>query len=603
MRLLYLNFNLWMKDEKKVAMQTGFMSCHVVEEIIRIGQIKGWDVPQFHLPKTETANQLWNTKSSKRTNKTKPIPEDVFDKILYHAVHDEKDVLTKAGIIIQSQTGLRINEVLSIQEGCVKCTSDGYDYMEVTLAKTEKGEPIIHKVFINDIVKDAIAELSEYTAELRKESGLKELFVIRNHGIRALNVAKWNENRLSHFIERYGIRDNKGELYPLTSHQFRATFVRERTKKPFGTSMQRSSLNTLKSIIRWCQLHRPNDVPTTEIFTGNEYIGVNRKLKIDFIPDDVVAQINEALKKEENPYLKYGIIILQSTGMRIGDLLKLHIDCIKPHLISGYTIEWTQHKGHKDKPPMPVRSECVAAIEKLIKITAELRDEADEKDKDTLMIWRVPKGKCCGKVIAINAVRFNNKWMKKFIKKNNIKDANGDYYNLTSHQFRRTLGTDMLSKGTNINVIQQVLGHSDPSVTKRFYADVKDKERAEVFKSVGVIGNINQIQSSAFDNVSEFEWFKANKDKGACMCDGYCTKPVVDGKICDRLIKRQKCYTCSRYITTPEYLEAHKKHLANLEKQLEEGAIYGEHYAEHFIPTIEVLKVIIERLEGLQNGN
>ena len=382
------------------------------------------------------------------------------------------------------------------------------------------------------------------------------------------------------------------------------TTISERTKKPFGTSMQRNCLKALKSVVYWCQLHRPNDVPTTEIFTGNEYIGVNRKLKIDFIPDDVVAQINEALKKEENPYLKYGIIILQSTGMRIGDLLKLRIDCIKPHLISGYTIEWTQHKGRKDKAPMPVRSECVAAIERLVEITAELRDEADEKDKNTLMIWRVPKGRCCGKVMAINDVRFNNDWMKKFIKKNNIKDANGDYYNLTSHQFRRTLGTDMLSKGTNINVIQQVLGHSDPSVTKRFYADVKDKERAEVFKSVGVIGNINQIQSSAFDNVSEFEWFKANKDKCvAGLCDGYCTKPVTDGNICPRLLKRQKCYTCSRYITTPEYLEAHKQHLANLEKQLEEGAIYGEHYAEHFIPTIEVLKVIIERLEGLRNGN
>ena len=362
-------------------------------------------------------------------------------------------------------------------------------------------------------------------------------------------------------------------------------------------------MDVLKSVIRWCQLHRPNDVPTIEIFTGSEYIGINRKVKIDFIPNDVVAQINEALKTEKNPYLKCGIIILQSTGMRIGDFLKLRIDCIKPHLISGYTIEWTQHKGHKNKPPMPVRSECVAAIEKLVEITSELRDEADEKDKDTLMIWRVPVGKGAGKVMPISKKTFGTVWFDKFIKDNNIKDANGDYYNLTSHQFRRTLGTDMLSKGTNINVIQHVLGHSDPSVTKRFYADVKDKERAEVFKSVGVIGNINQIQSSAFDNVSEFEWFKANKDKGACMCDGYCTKPVVDGKICDRLLKRQKCYTCSRYITTPEYLEAHKQHLANLEKQLEEGAIYGEHYAEHFIPTIEVLKVIIERLEGLQNGN
>lgn len=387
---------------------------------------------------------------------------------------------------------------------------------------------------------------------------------------------------------------------------FLRTYISDKTSKPLTYNSQKIRLDCLKSVIRWCQIHRPNDVPTTEIFTGSEYIGINRKVKIDFIPDDVVAQINEALKTEKNPYLKCGIIILQSTGMRIGDLLKLRIDCIKPHLISGYTIEWTQHKGHKDKPPMPVRSECVAAIEKLIEITEPLRNEVIERDKDNLLIYRYLKGsqygKYNGKVATPTSSAFSY-WFDTFIKRNNIKDANGDYYNLTSHQFRRTLGTDMLSKGTNINVIQQVLGHSNPSVTKRFYADVKDKERAEVFKSVGVIGNINQIQSSVFDNVSEFEWFKANKDKGACMCDGYCTKPVVDGKICDRLLKRQKCYTCSRYITTPEYLEAHKQHLANLEKQLEEGAIYGEHYAEHFIPTIEVLKVIIERLEGLQNGN
>lgn len=237
----YLNFNLWMKDEKKVSTSTGRLSCHVVEEIIRIGQIKGWNVPQFHLPKTETANQLWNRKSSMRANKTKPIPEDVFDKILYHAVHDENDVLTKAGIIIQSQTGLRINEVLSIQEGCVKHTSDGYDYMEVTLGKTEKGEPIIHKVFINELVKDVIAELSEYTVELRKESGLKELFVHKitkkNNAIEVFAKDGYQAYKLNTFIKRHDIRDNKGELYPLTSHQFRATFVRGLIKRKVPIAM------------------------------------------------------------------------------------------------------------------------------------------------------------------------------------------------------------------------------------------------------------------------------------------------------------------------------------------------------------------------------
>lgn len=237
----YLNFNLWMKDEKKVATGTGFSTCHAVEEIIRIGQIKGWNVPQFHLPKTETANQLWNRKKSMKTNKTKPIPEDVFDKILYHAVHDEKDALTKAGIIIQSQTGLRINEVLSIQEGCVKRTSDGYDYMEVTLGKTEKGEPIIHKVFINNLVKDAIAELSEYTAELRKESGLKELFLCKNRNkgnlIDVYNSDRFGLRKYNAFVKKYDIRDNKGKLYQLASHQFRATFVRELIKRKVPIAM------------------------------------------------------------------------------------------------------------------------------------------------------------------------------------------------------------------------------------------------------------------------------------------------------------------------------------------------------------------------------
>ena len=443
---------------------------------------------------------------------------------------------------------------------------------------------------IKDVVKDYVWQ--NYRVGNKTLNSLRGVFLDRFRYVDEFMVAskmksfkEWDNNHVDDFVS------------------YLKTVLAFQRGTPLSYRSQKVTLDTLKSVIYWCQLHRPNDVPATEIFTGNEYIGVNRKLKIDFIPDDVIAQINEALRTEENPYLKYGIIILQSTGMRIGDLLKLRIDCIKPHLISGYTIEWTQHKGRRDKAPMPVRSECVAAIEKLIEVTAELRSEADEKDKDTLMIHRIHKGIGAGSVGVITAQTFSQNWFRDFIKENNIKDANGDYYNLTSHQFRRTLGTDMLSKGTNINVIQQVLGHSDPSVTKRFYADVKDKERAEVFKSVGVIGNINQIQSSAFDNVSEFEWFKANKDKGACMCDGYCTKPVVDGKICDRLLKRQKCYTCSRYITTPEYLEAHKQHLANLEKQLEEGAIYGEHYAEHFIPTIEVLKAIIERLEGLQNGN
>lgn len=231
---LFLNYVLWLKEDKKVAQSTGYERCLVVEEIIKIGQIKGWNVPKTNIFVDFTSSNLWDLKKSLKENKTKPIPEDIFDKILQCALK-EKNILTKAGIIIQSQTGLRINEVLSIRQGCVRTTNDGYDYMEVTLSKTEKGEPIIHKVFINELVKNAVAELEEHTKDLREESGLKELFLskIRSKGntIDVLNIDNFSDKRLPQFIKKWGIKDTSGNLYPLKSHQFRATFVRELIKQ------------------------------------------------------------------------------------------------------------------------------------------------------------------------------------------------------------------------------------------------------------------------------------------------------------------------------------------------------------------------------------
>ncbi|WP_252235948.1 site-specific integrase [Clostridium sp. CH2] len=226
---VFLNYALWIKEEK--GLSAGYSKCKTVEEIIKIGQIKGWNVPKTNIFVDFTSNDLWDIKKGLKENKTKPIPEGIFDKILQCALK-EKNILTKSGIIIQSQTGLRINEVLSIRQGCVHTTNDGYDYMEVTLGKTEKGENVIHKVFINELVKNVVEELEEYTKDLREESGLKELFLVRyNKGFEVLKIDKFTNRRLPSFIKRWDIRDSKGNLYPLTSHQFRATFVRELIKQ------------------------------------------------------------------------------------------------------------------------------------------------------------------------------------------------------------------------------------------------------------------------------------------------------------------------------------------------------------------------------------
>lgn len=227
-----LSFALWMKKECGISKRTGYLASYAVEEMLRVGQIKGWLVPKGDVLTGATAAEIWGSGKDETTDKNvKPIPDDVFDEIMCHVMdykaYNTGDILTKCGIIIQSQTGLRINEVLSIKSGCLHQTENKPAYFEVAVSKTAKGEPVSHQIFANELVVDAIQELENHTAALRQESGMSELFLTRNRGICVPKTTNWSKSRLRTFIRRCDIRDSDGALYHLTSHQFRSTFVKQ----------------------------------------------------------------------------------------------------------------------------------------------------------------------------------------------------------------------------------------------------------------------------------------------------------------------------------------------------------------------------------------
>jgi len=398
----FLCFNIWLKDIRMASQSAGYQQSHVVEDIIKIGQIKDWRVPKENIFKGVTSNQLWDIKQSLKSNRTKPIPEDIFDRILYHAVHDETDILTKAGIIIQSQTGLRINEILSIQEGCVKVMRDGnntYDYMEVTLPKTEKGEAIVHKVFINELTKNVIAELTNATKDLRKESGLKELFLTRSktlHGrIVVYKSDRFGPVKLNPFIKRWDIRGNKGELYHLAPHQFRATFVRELIKQkiPIAMIMKQYDHVSIEMTAHYLTLKEEevkeiySDMilsPESKIsgLRANEIKGKLDKLFYGKTADEIDSEIDNLAKSMSFNPLPTGVCLYDFrrgnctdgdgcfmyncsnyiTEVRFYPILKTELDLLEKEMSRlktlGYEREWQkQHIKHKYLKPLVVSLE------------------------------------------------------------------------------------------------------------------------------------------------------------------------------------------------------------------------------------------------------
>lgn len=226
-----LEFVDYLMKEKKVTIRTGYSITSCLEELFRIGRIKGWDVPANDVFALITAKDLWQRNRRSEVNKTEPIPDEIFDRILDCAVNREPFRLTTAGIILQSQTGLRINEILSLKEGCIERMADGTACMNVTISKTERGDAINHKILVNNLVVQTIERLEAYTRLLREESGWKELFLVKHEIIRNLNGMNWTSSRLKRFTQKHEICGENGEIYPLYSHQFRSSFVRNLIKK------------------------------------------------------------------------------------------------------------------------------------------------------------------------------------------------------------------------------------------------------------------------------------------------------------------------------------------------------------------------------------
>ena len=129
--------------------------------------------------------------------------------------------------------------------------------------------------------------------------------------------------------------------------------------------------------------------------------------KMNLVTDGEMELFLSRLDKRRD-ILLYKMLYL--TGARIQEVLDLEIDSV----------------------PLPDMSQLVGCFRQI-------------KSKGTLMIWRVPQGRGTGSVSVITTQTFSQNWFRDFIEYNNIKDAYGDYYNLTSHQFRRSPLDDVVA--------------------------------------------------------------------------------------------------------------------------------------------------------------
>lgn len=227
-----------------------------------------------------------------KTTKERHTVETVKNVILY-ALKDE-NIFTKASVIIQTQTGLRVSELLSIEEGCLKY-NDGEPMLEYWTRKTKVGNVLV-TTFANALVCEVVNELEKYTREFRKIINSRRLFV---HSIRFNslicefnNPCNFNRDYIKPFIKRWNIQQYD-ELIQLSSHYFRHYFAQGAWRK--GLSISEIS-----------KLMNHDSLNMTETYTYNLREEISNRFidiltKGEMIAGTDVANIKERLKKD-NPF-------------------------------------------------------------------------------------------------------------------------------------------------------------------------------------------------------------------------------------------------------------------------------------------------------------
>lgn len=387
---------------------------------------------------------------------------------------------------------------------------------------------------------------------------------------------------------------------------FLKTVPSEQTGKKIKLKSQYTAMSSFEAFVSWVQIHYEAMAPSGDIFADVFYKKVNGGKPISYYSENVLKQIDAALNSEENPYTKAIISISRHTGLRLCDILSLEVNCAHEAAFSGYEIRYYNHKERREGNAISIPFNCYRAIQELVKYTDDLRDEAPDICKNALFIHRITRSlpnatKGSIRVISDKGIET---WMDKFSESHDIRDENGELVKIRAHMMRRSLGTHMIADGVSPIAVQNVLDHANLKTTTTYYVGEVDKKRAKVTQKLGIIGKIEDVPDSVFESPKEKEWFLAHKNTAACLSDGYCTKEITrDGELCEKLVARDKCYRCPKFITTPEFLDALIARRDRLMQQIENGiAVGGAHYADHFTKTIEVLNEIISALTEIKRS-
>ncbi|MBE9193355.1 tyrosine-type recombinase/integrase [Gloeocapsopsis crepidinum LEGE 06123] len=282
--------------------------------------------------------------------------------------------------------------------------------------------------------------------------------------------------------------------------------------------------------------------------------------KIDYIPEEVWQQLNEYLHHLPEPIQRM-VLIIRSTGLRIGELLNLPLDCLRQRG-KQWRLRFLTEK-YQVEDELPICPELVVVIREQQEYTRQHFGNSYDK-----LFSSNGKNRYCYKPTprVMNARTFGD-WLNKLAQEYNISTKDGQIWHFKSHQFRKTLATVMTNAGVRDLIIQKYLRHRSPDMQnyyKHLLKQALGDEYQKLMRETKYVDSTGKIVGT-HNSKNPITELLRRKMYQITTQYGECHRPVLKSP-CQTV---NACWRCEHWRTSTDDLNALKDDSQRIEVELE----------------------------------
>jgi site-specific recombinase XerD len=283
------------------------------------------------------------------------------------------------------------------------------------------------------------------------------------------------------------------------------------------------------------------------------------------LPPETDRVLMAEVARLEDAFARTGLILLRATGIRVGELLELELDCLVDFEEHGTWLRVPLGKLGTERM-IPLEAEIVGVLDAWTQRRGRVRSMPHPRDGHPADFVFVERG------------RRPTKWrlargLDRAAERAGLRRPDGRPLHVTPHQLRHTFGTSLINAGMSLPALMALMGHLTPEMTLRYARLASPTVRAAyetAMDKVRVRQPLPLVPAGSAVVPERVEWLSSEMLKTR-VPHGYCSRHLAAGACPYANV----CETCDNFVPAPEFVPILESQLADVRALRDDAARRG----------------------------